>query len=57
MKSGNKFFGRDEHFNSVIVDSNDDLTGKIKNVKILKGNQNTLFGEIISNLNKTHNAA
>ena len=45
MKSGNKFFGRDEHFNSVIVDSNDDLTGKIKNVKILKGNQNTLFGE------------
>ena len=57
MKNENKFFGRDEHFNSVIVDSNDNLTGKIKNVKILKGNQNTLFGEIISNLNKTHYAA
>ena len=57
MKSGNKFFGRDEHFNSVIVDSNDDLTGKIKNVKILKGNQNTLFGEIISNLKQTYYAA
>jgi len=57
MKSENKFFGRDEYFNSVIVDSNENLTGKIKNVKILKGNQNTLFGEIISNLNKTHYAA
>ena len=57
MKNENKFFGRDEYFNSVIVDSNDNLTGKIKNVKILKGNQNTLFGEIISNLNKTHYAA
>ena len=28
------------------------LIGKIKNVKILKVNQNTLFGEIISNLNQ-----
>ena len=36
MKNENKFFGRDEYFNSVIVDSNDNLTGKIKNVKILK---------------------
>ena len=57
MKSGNKYFGRDEYFNSVIVDSNEDLTGKIKNVKILKGNQNTLYGEIISNLNQTNYAA
>ena len=47
MKNGNKYFGRDEYFNSVIVKSNIDLTGKIKNVKILKGNQNTLFGEIV----------
>ena len=47
MKNGNKYFGRDEYFNSVIVKSNDNLTGKIKNVKILKVNQNTLFGEIV----------
>ena len=57
MKIGNRYFGRDEHFNPVIVESNEDLTGKIKNVKILKGNQNTLFGEIASNLNQTNYAA
>ena len=57
MKSGNRFFGRDKHFNSVIVESKDDLTGKIKNVKIIKGNQNTLYGEIISNLDQTTYAA
>ena len=57
MKNGNKYFGRDEYFNSVIVESNNDLTGKIKYVKILKGNQNTLFGEIISNINQTNYAA
>ena len=45
-KEGNKYFGRDEHFNSVIVNSNDNLTGKTKNIKITKLNQNTLFGEI-----------
>ena len=42
-----KYFGRDEYFNSVIVHSNEDLTGKIQKVKINKCNQNTLFGEII----------
>ena len=57
MKSGNKYFGRDEHYNSVIVESHIDLIGKIKNIKILQGNQNTLFGEIDSNFNKTHYAA
>ena len=57
MKKEDKFFGRDEHFNSVIVDSKYDLTGKIKNVKILKGNQNTFYGEIISNQKQTHYAA
>ena len=43
----NKYFGRDEYFNSVIVNSNENLTGKIRNVKIDKCNQNTLFGEVI----------
>ena len=57
MKNGNRFFGRDEYFNSVIVESDNDLTGKIKNVKILKGNQNTLYGEINSNLKQTNYAA
>jgi len=57
MKSGSRYFGRDEHFNSVIVESNDDLKGQIKNVKILRGNQNTLFGEIVSKLNQINYAA
>ncbi len=57
VKNENKYFGRDEYFNSVIVESDDDIIGKIKNVKILKGNQTTLFGEIISNLNQTNFAA
>ena len=57
MKSGNRYFGRDEYFNSIIVESDKDLTGLIKNVKILKGNQNTLFGEVTSNTNKTNYAA
>ena len=57
MKSGNRYFGRDEYFNAVIVESNNDLTGKIKKVKILKGNQNTLYGEISSSLNQTNYAA
>ena len=57
MKIGNRFFGRDEFFNSVIVESDDNLSGKIKYVKILKGNQNTLFGEVVSNFNQNNHAA
>ena len=49
-KEENKYFGRDEHFNSVIVESNENLTGKIKNIQITKLNQNTLFGKIRSKL-------
>ena len=49
-KDENKYFGRDECFNSVIVESNENLTGKIKDIKITKLNQNTLFGEINENL-------
>ena len=48
VKNGNKFFGRDEYFNSVIVKSDYELIGKIKNVKVNDCNQNTLFGSIIS---------
>ena len=56
-KDGSRYFGRDEYFNSVIVDSNENLTGKIKNVKITTLNQNTLFGEISSQLNHKDFAA
>ena len=57
MKKVNRYFGRDEYFNAVIVESNQDLTGKTKNVKIIKGNQNTLYGEITLNLDQTNYAA
>ena len=57
IKNENKYFGRDEFYNSVVVESNDDLTGKIKDIKILNVNQNTLFGEKIPNLNHANFAA
>ena len=44
-----KFFGRSEYMTSVIFNANDDDVGKIVKVKIIKSNQNTLFGEIIRN--------
>jgi len=57
IKNFNKYFGRDEFFNSVIVESNENLIGKVKNIKILGGNKNSLFGEVISNLEKKSCAA
>ena len=45
----NRYFGRDEYFNSVIVNSDKDLRGEILDIKIMNCNQNTLFGEIIVN--------
>ena len=42
-----KYFGRDEYFNSVIVQSTQNLAGKTRAVKIENCNQNTLFGEVI----------
>ena len=56
-KEGNKYFGRDEYLNSVIVTSNENLVGKIKRVKITTGNHNTLYGETLSNLNQNNYAA
>ena len=52
-----KYFGRDEYFNSVIVNSNENLAGKIRNVKINSCNQNTLFGEISLEDNPNEHAA
>ena len=56
-KYKNEYFGRDEYFNSVIVKSESNLIGKIKNIKVLEVNQNTLFGEVVSNLNQKNYAA
>ncbi len=41
-----KFFGRDEFSNSVIVQSSENLVGSIETVEITHVNQNTLFGTI-----------
>ena len=49
--------GRDQHFNSIIVASNNDLTGEVREVKINKFNQNTLFGEVNSVSNRVEYAA
>ena len=57
MKTKNEYFGRDEYFNSIVVQNSENLKGKIKNVKILKSNQNTLFGEVAESFNKTNHAA
>ena len=51
------YFGRDQYFNSIIVKSSENLIGKIKAIKITKGNQNTLLGEIITKLDETNYAA
>ena len=53
----NTFFGRDEYSNSIIVKSMENLKGKIKEVKIINGNQNTLFGEISINSDNKYFAA
>ena len=56
-KDLDKYFGRDEYFNSVIVDSSENLAGKIRKVKINSCNHNTLFGEVIlENKPKEHAA-
>ena len=56
-KEGTKYFGRDEHFNSVIVSSDENIIGKIKKIKLTKISQNTLFGEISSKLTQEDFAA
>ena len=57
LKQSNKYFGRDEYSNSVIVESNKDIKGKIIKVLINGANQNTLFGEIDDQLVKKEFAA
>ena len=57
IKNEDKYFGRDEYFNSVVVQSNINLSGKIENVKITKNNQNTLFGNLVINEKNKDRAA
>ena len=57
IKNADKYFGRDEYFNSVIVSSNENLTGKIKIVRINRHNHNTLFGEILLDIEKEKECA
>jgi len=49
LRNQNKYFGRDKFLNSVIVESNKDLTGQILETKITDFNHNSLFGTILSN--------
>ena len=44
VRGKDKFFGRDEFYNSVIVKSDENLIGKLEEISIIDGNQNTLFG-------------
>ena len=55
--SENRYFGRDEYFNSVIVECEENLVGKVKKIKIKDSNNNTLFGEIISKKKEKNYAA
>ena len=56
-KVRNSYFGRDEFYNSVIVTSNDNLIGKIKKIKIIDINHNTMFGNINNETKKENFAA
>ena len=56
MKNQNKYFGRDKFLNSVVVESNHNLTGQLINVKINNFNHNSLFGEILDGKNRNYAA-
>ena len=45
-----KYFGRNEYFNSVIIDGDKKDIGKVVKVNIENSNQNTLFGKIINKM-------
>ena len=48
FKTQSKYFGRDKFLNSVVVESNEDLTGQILNVNISNFNHSSLYGTILS---------
>ena len=57
VKDRDEYFGRDEFFNSVIVKSKENQSGKLKEVLITHGNHNSLFGEIDHKITKKNFAA
>ena len=57
IKNENKYFGRDEYLNSVVVRSDKCLVGNIRKIKITSGNHNTLYGEIFSDFDQNNYAA
>ncbi|MBD1137235.1 tRNA (N6-isopentenyl adenosine(37)-C2)-methylthiotransferase MiaB [Pelagibacterales bacterium SAG-MED43] len=52
MDNKSKLFGRSEYMTSVLFNGSDDLIGKIVKVRIQNCNRNTLFGEIVEQLNE-----
>ena len=46
----NKYFGRNEYFNSVIFEAEKKDIGKIVKVNVENSNKNTLFGKIINKM-------
>ena len=56
LKNQNKYFGKDEFSNSVIIESTRDLTGLEIDIKVSKINTNTLFGTYDKNKDE-HEAA
>ena len=57
IKNEDKYFGRDEYSNSVIVKSNKNLIGEIQKVEINNGNHSTLYGKIVRELSHSNHAA
>ena len=47
-----KVFGRSEYMTSVIFNGREKDIGKIVSVKIIKSNRSTLYGELVTNMNK-----
>ncbi len=50
LPSQNKLFGRNKYLSSVIFKGDESLIGTLVDVKITSSNQNTLFGEIETNM-------
>ncbi len=50
LSNQNKLFGRNKYLSSVIFKGNESLIGNLVDVKIINSNQNTLFGEIETNM-------
>ncbi len=50
MSGQDKLFGRNKYLSSVIFEGNENHIGKLIDVKIINSNQNTLYGEIKTNM-------